>query len=55
MKMFNECQGQSKVFVLLASWDFAENNFQSVEGYMRGFGRMKGKREKLSLNYNLKN
>lgn len=46
-EMFSECQGQSKVIVLLASWDFQENNFQSVEGYTGGFEGMKGKRESL--------
>lgn len=46
-EMFSECQGPSKVVVLLASWDFQENNFQSVEGYMGGFEGMKGKRESL--------
>lgn len=46
-EMFSECQGQSKVIVLLASWDFQEKNFQSVEGYMGGFEGLKGKRESL--------
>lgn len=45
--MFSECQGQTKVVVLLASWGFQENNFQSVEGYMGKFEGMKGKRESL--------
>ena len=45
--MFSECQGQTKVVVLLASWGFQENNFQSIEGYMKGFEGMKGKRELL--------
>lgn len=45
--MFSECQGQTKVVELLASWGFQENNFQSVEGYMGGFEGMKGKRESL--------
>lgn len=31
----------------VASWDFQENNFQSVEGYVGGFEGMKGKRESL--------